>query len=453
VPPIDRRRRRRRIPRWNASAVAGALVGALVLAVLVGGALKVPSQSVGYERAIDRSYAAQGRLLSEQSNRLDEEYHKLLAAMAGDDRMTLEEALDTLVRSTALLARAAGTAASPAPSGGAGADVSAAMTARADAMRTLRAAVDGLLGMAPLPIVGAAGPSSRASARRRISAAGAAAELAKVGTLLARSDRMYAAGRRALRAGPGHARLPSSVWSGGTPAWTSSTALSEVDALTGSPTLAAVHRVELVTEALALTPAPVPSSAPASSPGVLVVPPTGRIGVGLVVANDGNVAERKIAVRATVTREGGVPHPGRARRVALTAGSSVSVTLPPIRVVPGKTYTIAVSVDPPVPNERGTQTSDTISVRVAPPGPPIVSQLLPARGPRAGGTAVAILGSGFTWVSSVTFGGARARFQVVSNSQIDAVAPPGAGTVSVRVTNPGGASAPSAANRFAYGRS
>ena len=430
----------------------GAVVGALVVAVLVGGALKVPSQSIGYERAIDLSYAAQGRLLGEESNRLDEEYHKLLAVMAGDDRMTLEETLDTLVRSTASLARAAGTAASPAASGGAGADVSAAMTDRADAMRTLRAAADGLLGMAPLPVVGAAGGSSRASPPRRISATGAAAELVKVGTLLARSDRMYAAARRALQAGPGHARLPSSVWSGGTATWTSSTALSEVDALTSSPTLAAVHRVELVAHALALTPAPVPSSASTSSSGVLVVPPTGSIGVGLVVANDGNVAEREITVRATVTRKGGVAHRGKARRVALTAGSSVSVTLPPIRVVPGKTYTITASVDPPVPNSSGTQTSDTISVRVAPPGPPTVSQLLPARAPRAGGTVVAILGSGFTWVSGVTFGRARARFRVVSNSQIDAVAPPGAGTVSVRVTNPGGASAPSAADRFAYGR-
>ena len=450
--PIERRRRRRRIPRVNGAAVVAVVVGALVFAVLVGGALKEPSQSVGYERTVDRSYGAEARLLGEVSNRLDEEYRKLLASMAGDSRMTLEEALDTLVLSTASLARAAGTAASPAPWGGAGADVSAAMADRADAMRTLRAAVDGLLGMAPLPVVGAAGLSVRASTPRRISAAGAASELAKVETLLERSDRMYAAGRRALRAGPGHARLLSSVWSGRTAARTSSAARSLVDALTRSPTLAAIHRVELVAHAVALTPAPVPSSAAAASPAVLVVPPTGRIGVGLVVANDGNVAERGIAVRATVTREGGAAHAGKTRRVALTAGGAVSVTLPPFRVVPGNTYSITVTVDPPVANEGGTRTSDTISVGVAPPGPPTVSQLLPAKGPRAGGTAVAILGFGFTWVSGVTFGRARARFQVVSNSQIDAVAPPGAGTVSVRVTNPGGASAPSAADKFAYGR-
>ncbi len=444
----------------SGAAVVAVVAGALVLAVLVGGALKEPSQSVGYERAIDRSYGAQARLLGGESNRLDEEYQKLLASMAGDDRMTLEEALDTLVRSTASLARAADTAASPAPSGGAGSDISAAMADRADAMRALRAAVDGLLGMAPLPAVGAADLSSRISTPRRISPAGAAAKLVQVGTLLERSDRMYAAGRRALRAGPGHARLSSSVWSGRTGTWTSGTARSVVDLLKRSPTLAAVYRVELVAHAVALTPAPVPSSAatppsPASSSAsspVLVLPPTGRIGVGLVVANDGNVAERGIAVRATLTRKGGVARPGKIRRVALTAGSSVSVTLPPLRVVPGNTYSITVSVDPPVANEGGTQTSDTFFVGVAPPGPPSVSQLLPAKGPRAGGTVVAVLGSGFTWVSGVTFGKVRARFQVVSNSQIDAVAPPGAGTVSVRVTNPGGASAPSAADRFAYGR-
>jgi hypothetical protein len=428
----------------------GVVAGALIVAALVGGALRTRSQSAGYERAIDGSYAAQARLIAQGSNRQGRALFKLLAEMAGDGRTTLEEALDTLVRSTASLARRAATAASPAPSGGAGADVTAAMVDRGDAMRVLRTTVDRLLGMAPLPVVGATDPSPPATPRP-ISAARAAAQLAKVGTLLARSDRTYAAGRRALRSAPGRARLPSSVWSGRRAAWTASGTVSEVDALTSSPTLAAVHKVELVAHALALTPAPVPLSAAGSAPTVLVIPPTGRIGVGLVVANDGNVAERGIVVRVTVTPgEGGGARPEGSRRVGLAPDSSVTVTLPPVRVVPDKSYRIAVSVDPPLANVQGTVTSDTVSVRVAPPGPPTVSQLLPAKGPEVGGTSVTVLGSGFTWVSGVTFGTAPAHFKIVSSSEIIAAAPPGKGTVAVHVTNPGGASATSGADRFSY---
>ena len=427
-------------------------MGVGILAVLVGGLLRAHTQSTGYERAINRSYAAQARLFAEQSNELGGEFHTVLAGMPRDDRSTLEEALDTLVRSTGSVARWAATVASPAPSGGAGADMTAAMVDRADAMRTLRTAVDRLLGMSPLPVVGAPDPTSVAGAPPPISAAAAAAQLAKVGVLLAQGDRMYAAGRRALRDAPGHARVPASVWSGKAAAWTSTGSLSEVDALTSSPTLAAVRQVELVAHALALTPAPVPTSGTGSASSASVLPPTGHIDIGVVVANDGNVAERGIVVRATVAREGARPSPGKPRHVSITAHSSASVTLPPVPVVPGNAYTLVVSVDPPLKNVAGTVTSDTLSVRVAPPGPPTVAQLLPAEGSERGGTAVTILGSGFTWVSGVTFGGTPARFKVISSTEVTAVAPPGTGTVAVRVSNPGGASATSTADQFRYRR-
>jgi hypothetical protein len=432
--------------------VASVVVCALVLAVLVGALLRVHSQSVGYERAINRSYAAQARLFAEQSDELGREFDTVLAGMPRDGRTALEEALDTLVRSSDSLARWAATAASPAPSGGAGADVAAAMADRSDAMQTLRTAVDRLLGMSPLPVVGAPDPSSVAATPPLLSAAGAAAQLAKVGELLTQGDRMYAAGRRALRTAPGHARVPASVWSVRTAAWTSTGTLSVVDALTSSPTLAAVRRVELVAHALALTPAPVPSAGTGTASGISVLPPTGHIEIGVVVANDGNVAERGIVVRATVARAGTSAHPGRARRLSLTAHSSASVTLPPVPVVPGNSYTLVVSVDPPLANVAGTVTSDTVPVRIAPPGPPTVAQLLPPEGSVRGGTAVAILGSGFTWVSGVTFGGVRARFKVVSSTEVTAVAPAGTGTVAVHVTNPGGASAATTDDRFHYRR-
>jgi IPT/TIG domain len=442
--------------RAGALGVLGVVVVAVVLAIVVGGLLKVRTQSVGYERAIDRSYAAQARLFVEASNRLAKEFRTVVAGMPGDDRTTLQQALDTLVRSTASLAAEAATAASPAPTGGAGADVATSMADRARAMGDLRTAVDGLLGMAPLRVVGAPDPSESPGAVRPLSAAGAAADLTKVGVLLAQGDRLYASGRRALRGAPGRALLPASVWSGRTEAWTSSGALAVVDALSSSPTLAAVHQVELVTDALALTPAPVPGVG--AAPGAAsVLPPTGHLRVAVVVANTGNVAERGVVVRATValvgaTGSAATARPGRSRRVGLTAHSSASVTLPPVTVVPGNTYTVVVTVDPPVPNVAGTVTSDSVSVHVAPPAPPTVSQLLPVKGPEKGGTDVTIVGTGFTWVSAVTFGTTPTRFKVVSSTEITAVAPAGTGTTEVHVTNPGGVSATSTADRFRYRR-
>lgn len=84
-------------------------------------------------------------------------------------------------------------------------------------------------------------------------------------------------------------------------------------------------------------------------------------------------------------------------------------------------------------------------------GAPAVSKVSPVKGPASGGTIVKIAGTGFASISSVRFGGESAAFTVTSSSKITATAPPGAtGPVDVTVTNPGGTSALSAADRFKY---
>lgn len=86
------------------------------------------------------------------------------------------------------------------------------------------------------------------------------------------------------------------------------------------------------------------------------------------------------------------------------------------------------------------------------PLPPSVTALTPASGTTAGGTTVTIAGSRFTGATAVSFGGtAAASFTVNGATQITAVAPAqAAGTVGVRVTTPGGTSADTAADDFAY---
>ena len=78
-----------------------------------------------------------------------------------------------------------------------------------------------------------------------------------------------------------------------------------------------------------------------------------------------------------------------------------------------------------------------------------VTGLSPASGP--GGTPVTITGTGLGATASVWFGASPAEsFSVVSNTEVLAIAPPGAGTVDVLVTGALHTTALSAADQFTY---
>lgn len=81
---------------------------------------------------------------------------------------------------------------------------------------------------------------------------------------------------------------------------------------------------------------------------------------------------------------------------------------------------------------------------------PVVTGLSPSTGPTAGGTPVAITGTGFLSASLVTFGGVTATFVVNSSTSISAMSPAGTGVVDVEVTTPGGTSADVGADQFTY---
>ena len=82
---------------------------------------------------------------------------------------------------------------------------------------------------------------------------------------------------------------------------------------------------------------------------------------------------------------------------------------------------------------------------------PTVTAITPANGPTVGGTTVTITGTGFTGATAVSFGATpAASFSFVSDTQMTAVSPAGTGTVDIRVTGPGGASATSSADQFTY---
>lgn len=105
------------------------------------------------------------------------------------------------------------------------------------------------------------------------------------------------------------------------------------------------------------------------------------------------------------------------------------------------------TVDVTVVTDRGT----TAKARFGYAAPPVVKAIAPASGPAGGGTAVTISGENLVGTNAVRFGtSAATSFAVRTATQIDAVAPPSQGVVSVTVSSPWGMSAVTDAARFTY---
>lgn len=82
---------------------------------------------------------------------------------------------------------------------------------------------------------------------------------------------------------------------------------------------------------------------------------------------------------------------------------------------------------------------------------PTISDLNPNSGPRAGGTAVDIVGQGFSGTTSVTFDGNSAPFVVVNDNLITVTTPVHVpGVAPVQVTTPAGSSSTNSVSQFDY---
>ncbi|MGI8310863.1 IPT/TIG domain-containing protein [Saccharopolyspora hattusasensis] len=101
-------------------------------------------------------------------------------------------------------------------------------------------------------------------------------------------------------------------------------------------------------------------------------------------------------------------------------------------VAPAGTGNVQVTVTAP----GGTSGGLTYSYLAA----PVISSLVPPEGPEAGGTQVAINGTGLTFTKVVHFGNSTASFTVLSDNQVIANSPSGTGTVLVTVMSSGGTS-------------
>jgi hypothetical protein len=165
----------------------------------------------------------------------------------------------------------------------------------------------------------------------------------------------------------------------------------------------------------------------------LVLPSPIPPNTGLTAANLGPLAG---LVTITLNAQTGSDHPG----------SSTSITVDAIKVTLLSALGSAFNTSVTVAESSCTATGPDIEV------PPTVTSITPKFGPTAGDTPVTITGNDFFPGSTVTFGGVPATdVTVVSPTEITADSPAhAAGTVDVRVGNPFGLSAISAADQFTY---
>ncbi|MGI2032706.1 putative Ig domain-containing protein [Rhizobium panacihumi] len=131
-------------------------------------------------------------------------------------------------------------------------------------------------------------------------------------------------------------------------------------------------------------------------------------------------------------------------RFGSTAGTVTSNNGSQIIVTsPAGTGTSTISVS----TAGGTVTAGTFTYLPA----PVISGLLPAEGPLAGGNTVVISGTGFTGATSVNFGGTVITGVSGTDTELSVSAPAGAaGVVTVAVTTPGGTSVVTPGSAYTY---
>jgi len=360
-PYIPRRRSRRR-------SISGRLVfaicGLVVTALVVGGVTQISRQSSSYDTTLNGSFASLGTAAATQSNATAAEFRSLMAHLQTESRPTLEVQLGNLVQQAASEEKLADSAVASPGLSRAQAELHTVFDQRATAMVAVRGALNGLLGLRPLPAVGSPNSSgSSVSSPILVSSSEAAIRMAQAGAQLIRSDRDYQAVRLTLRQARGHAALPRSVWVTNTQAWQAGAVDATVEQLAVSPVLAAAHR--LVLGSVRLTPQVLPANAGENS----VLPPTRSLTVTAVLTNLGTVGEAHASVEFTLTPELGGPTAGpvtHMRSVPLGIGDSEVLSPVTFKVKPGHQYQLTVAVVLPPGQTDVTQSSQSDDLQVAP---------------------------------------------------------------------------------------
>jgi len=325
-----------------ARIVASAVVCALVVVIAVGAITQIGPASGPDRRTVNRSFAALVTPIIVRSNVSGTVLSRLLADGSTLSRTTFFSDLGSIATDTADEARRFAAVTPPSPTGGVAPSCGATIDGRARIGAELRAVLEDLLG----------GPGGRGGGDE----AGAARTLVAAGTALMSADASWAACRRALRRAPGSARLPASRWVSDRGVWEDAAVGQFVTSLIGSASLEAVHRIAFVT--VTTNPAAVPGGA-----GIRVLPATSTVQVEVVVADQGNVDERRVKIVVSAVPQGTARAPAPVEATAdITAGTSVALTLANIRVRTGTSYVLDVTATTP---STGAAISMSLPLRVS----------------------------------------------------------------------------------------
>lgn len=397
------------------------VVGALV----VGSVAEIHAQSAPERQMTDQGWGELASRVILDSNQTGAQLSSLMAQAptipndpwsasgwapapgSNSARARIQQGLDTSVASADQQATAASQLAPPGPSGDLTARLAAVLTSRATTVTALRATIDRLLGMTPLPVAGAPVTSTDSSSTTPadgvalISVTQAAAETSAEGAAFATTDREYARLAAELRQGTGTGggpiRLPRSVWAPpGRPL--SSASLGALPAQLappdGSAALVPFHQVIL--SAVGLVPAAVPSTTPGDQAGsgivgvscaaasaapvavgtaptgataTAVLPPTPNVSAEVTVTNCGTVTETDVPVieKLALADAPGTAPPAAGDQggtstthVTLLAGGSQALSLGSLAVAAGDTYTLTVSLVLSAPPAGPANLADTV---------------------------------------------------------------------------------------------
>jgi hypothetical protein len=172
-------------------------------------------------------------------------------------------------------------------------------------------------------------------------------DLTNVNQQLAVSDSVYAQFQTELNSEHINANVPDSVWLKDASAWKSDDAKFLTATWKSNLSTAKVHDVAILS--VITDPSAVRQGAGPGSQPVKVLPSQKNMNVSVVVANQGNVKETKVPIKATITAADGSSD-GKNDTVTLKPGGEQTIVFRNIRVVPDGVSTLLVQFGP-VPNE------------------------------------------------------------------------------------------------------
>jgi hypothetical protein len=340
VTPMPNRRRRysrrkglaglARKPRWLTVSFAAGLT--LVTGFVAVVAVQIGPAERPFQSSIDQSYAASVSPIANESNDTGNE----LASMLGgaDSKLgmsTLVATLDSMVGDANQAVGQFEALTTPPDLSGAASSCLSALRSRARVLGEFRSSVATLVSLSATDQGG------------RTDEAQAEASIEHLGLSLAGADESWSECRSAMLTAPGRTRnsVPASDWVGTQPVWGGSSVVNFIDDLTVTAPL--VPAPPLVIAAVSGTPPAV-----ITLHGVDELPLTSTLSVHIVVLDRNNLQENGVVAKVAVTPTGTSGSPdSSSSEAAIGPGQAFSFHPPALKVSPGASYTLTVTVTGP----------------------------------------------------------------------------------------------------------